>query len=329
LSRLKRTGLAIRDYEKAIELKPGCPQANLSLAACRLASGDFERGWPAYEWRWTHRDAGRPDRTRPLWLGTEPLAGKTILLYSEQGLGDTLQFCRYATLVAERGARVLLAVQPLLVALLKGLDGVSEIFAKGSPLPDYDFQCPLLSLPLAFQTRIDTIPAPRAYLHADKGSVRDWRAKLGPKLRPRVGLAWSGSPKNENDPGRSIPLRLFAPLMQLPVDFHGLQKEIRPEDRVAAEGFGGLTLHEEDFVATAALVQEMDLVISVCSSIAHLAGALGKPVWVMLPQVPDWRWMFDREDSPWYPTAKLYRQERRGDWDGVIARVGKDLPALR
>lgn len=252
------------------------------------------------------------------------------MLFAEQGLGDTLQFCRYASLVKARGARVVLEVQAPLRGLLGGLAGVDQLLAKGEPLPPFDYHCSLMSLPLALGTDIDTIPAPGAYLAAEPARAAAWEERLGARRRPRVGLAWSGNPHHANDHNRSILFTQLAALFEQDCDFVSLQKEHRAADLAALDASGVLRVdaHLNDFADTAALCELMDLVISVDTSVAHLAGALGKPLWVMLPHVADWRWLTERSDSPWYPEARLFRQERAGGWDGVIAEVANALAAL-
>jgi hypothetical protein len=297
-----------------------------------LFHGDFENGWRSYEWRWKNaRRLGIAEPrnfTQPLWLGEEPIAGKRLLLYSEAGLGDTLQFCRYAALCAARGATVLLEVQARLVSLLAKLEGVSKVIATGDALPAFDYQCPLMSLPLAFKTTLDTIPATPKYLHSDKAKVARWRTLLGERSRPRIGLAWSGNPNNTIDLRRSI--RLADWVVHLPSEFQYfcLQNQVREADKATLDSSPFILSFDDDsldFVNTAALCECMDIVISVDTSLAHLSGALGQRTWVLLPFNPDWRWLLDRNDSPWYPTVKLYRQKAAGDWNEVFARVAADL----
>jgi hypothetical protein len=297
-----------------------------------LALGRYTEGWQPYEARRRVKGAAvLPDRQRPLWLGKESIAGKTILLYAEQGLGDTIQFCRYAALVAGQGARVILEVQPALTTLLADIEGPQQLVAQGDPLPDFDCHCPLLSLPLALGTRLETIPASIPYLAAQPERIAKWEAALGQKEKPRVGIAWFGNPQNGSDRNRSMPLHRLLPLLTAGASFVSLHHEVRAEDQTVLDArpellhFGGGL---GDFTDMAALVTRLDLVISVCTSVAHLAGALGKPVWVLLPFAPDWRWMLDRTDSPWYPTARLFRQQRIGDWDGVIRTVAEHLAAF-
>jgi tetratricopeptide (TPR) repeat protein len=330
LMELKRFDEALASYDRALTLRPVYAEAHWNEALARLLIGDFERGWPKYEWRWKKDTFTSPRRNfpQPLWLGADAIDGKTILLHSEQGFGDTIQFCRYVPLVAARGARVILEVERPLHELMTDLAGAAEIISKGDPPPDCDFQCPLLSLPLAFGTRLETIPSAIPYLYAPVQALKNWQARLGPKVRPRIGLVWSGSPTHKNDHNRSISLRSLIPLLNIEATFVSLQKDVRADDAAVVKErkdilhFGDAL---KDFSDTAALISQLDLVISVDTSVAHLAGALAKPVWVLLPFVPDWRWLLEREDSPWYPTARLFRQDETRAWDSVIMRVRESL----
>ena len=332
LAELRQYQAAIDSYDRAIAIKPDYAEAHLNQSLCLLQKGDFEQGWAKFEWRWqtTSIDSFRNKRhyAQPLWLGAEPLQGKTILLYSEQGLGDTIQFCRYATLVSQLGARVILEVQCPLRDLLTKLEGVAEVFITGDRLPTFDYHCPLLSLPLAFNTAFETIPASASYLASDPGKVEHWKARLGNKTRPRVGLVWSGNAEQKNDVNRSISLAELASKLPHGFEYVSLQKELRDADSPTLKEFPEI-LHfgEElqDFTDTAALCELVDIVFSVCTSVAHLAGALGKPVWIALTFNADWRWLLDRSDTPWYPSARLYRQEAAGDWDAVFQRISHDL----
>ena len=317
-------------FERALTLDPGNATTHWNLAVHLLRHGDFARGWQEHEWRWqTGRlQYQRRDFAQPLWLGDRPLEGRTILLHGEQGLGDTLQFCRYADLVARNGARVVLEVPPPLVRVLANLPGVAQVIGCGDPLPAFDLHCPLLSLPLAFKTTLDSVPACIPYIRADPAQVAGWRDRLGEKSGPRVALVWSGSRELANDRNRSIELAALLQLIGEPVQWLSLQKDVRETDA------GVLAAHRKildvgaqltDFADTAAVLELTDLLITVDTSVAHLAGAMGKPVWILLPFNPDWRWMLDREDSPWYPGARLFRQGAIGDWPSVIGRVGEQL----
>jgi tetratricopeptide (TPR) repeat protein len=315
---------ALASYDGALALQPRHVMAHCNAAALRLLRGDFARGWPDYEWRWMKQSVVLANRmfTQPLWRG-EAITGKTILLHGEQGLGDTIQFCRYVPLVAARGARVILEVQKPLRALMNGL-GAAQVIAKGDPLPEFDLHCPLLSLPLAFGTTMETIPSANAYLAAPVQPSTAWQARLAATPRPRIGLAWSGRAGHERDRERSIELRAFLPLLETGAAIVSVQKEVRAEDAIVLKDRGDiLDVGEElgDFSDTAALMSQLDLVISVDTSVAHLAGALGKPMWILVTHVPDWRWLLEPDDSPWYPTARLFRQDATGAWDGALARV--------
>jgi tetratricopeptide (TPR) repeat protein len=330
LKDLKLFDAALQSYEKAIAIRPGYGKAHGNLSLCHLEMGNFDKGWEKYEWRWESNETKGDLRkfAQPLWVGAESLHGKSILLHSEQGTGDTLQFCRYAKLVADLGAHVILEVQEYLFSLLANIEGVAVLVSKGSTLPSFDFHCPLLSLPLAFKTDIDSIPVCERYIKSDAGRVAEWQTKLGIIIKPRVGLAWSGSTRHKNDVNRSIPLCDFVKLLPSEYNYLSLQKEVRDADTETLKSHPEI-LHfgEElkDFADTAALCELVDIIVSVDTSVAHLAGALGKPVWILLPFNPDWRWLRDRNDSPWYPTARLYRQDRVDDWEGVYARVKADL----
>ena len=328
LSELKQYSQALANYERALALQPTLPAVHWNLATLRLLTGDFERGWAEYEWRWKKDSLARSmrDFSQPLWLGGDDIGGKTILLHSEQGFGDTIQFCRYVPLVAARCARVVLEVEPPLQRLMATLAGAAHVVTKTGPLPDFDLHCPLLSLPLAFGTTLATIPSSGPYLRAPLQNLADWEMRLGEKRRPRIGLVWSGNAAHQRDAERSIDLRALLPLLNIDATFVSLQKDVRPTDAAVLDQrgdmlqFGGAL---GDFADTAGLISNLDLVISVDTSIAHLAGALGKPVWVLLSYIPDWRWLLDRDSSPWYPTARLFRQDETRTWDSVITCVSE------
>ncbi len=332
LQQLKRLDEALAHFDRAHALKPDFADAHCHGALLRLLTGDFERGWIQSEWRWKSASSGLVRRpfAQPLWLGGETIDGKTILLHSEQGYGDTIQFCRYVALVAARGARVILQVEEPLRQLMSGLAGVSQCISKDEALPDFDLHCPLLSLPLAFGTRLETIPSATSYLRVP-AQARDWRAQLGLSPRPRIGLAWSGNPQHQRDAERSIAFARLSPLFDVTASFVSLQRDVRAGDQAALKariGILNLGPSLENFADAAALVANLDLVITVDTGVAHLAAALGRPVWMLLPFVPDWRWLLDRDDTPWYPTMRLFRQSARGDWDNVIARVAMALRAV-
>jgi len=332
LSLLGQHTAALQSYDQALALRPDHPAARLGRGLCLLKLGDLARGWADYESRWqTPRLARLAARfTHPPWLGAEPLAGKTVLLHAEQGFGDTLQFCRYAPLVAARGAHVVLAVARPLTRLLATLDGVAEVISDSDPVPAFDLHCPLMSLPLAFGTTLATIPPPARLIPA-ADRVAAWRRRLAPLAGPRVGLCWAGSPRRDDpaahrtDRRRSITLAQFAPLAGVVgPSFVALQKGEAAAE--AATPPAGLKLHDwtdelQDFADAAALVEALDLVITVDTAVAHLAGTLGKPVWILSRFDGCWRWLIDRDDSPWYPTARLFRQPAPGDWDAVMRQV--------
>ncbi len=327
---LMRYDEAIANYVRLQQIDPGSATAHYNEALCRLLVGDFEKGWRKYEWRWGDEQfiGARRHFNRPLWLGDRDIAGSTILLHAEQGFGDTLQFCRYAKQVAAMGATVLLEVQSSVASLLSRLEGVSRSFARGASLPAFDYHCPLLSLPLAFNTRLESIPADVPYVQSEPQLVRQWQERLGKRKRPRVGLVWSGTTSHRSDHiKRAVPLRDFAPLRARHAQFVSLQKEVRAADRDVLHEFG-IPYFGDDLVSfahTAALIELMDLVITVDTSVAHLAGAMGKPVWVLLPFNPDWRWLLQRTDSPWYPTARLFRQHAIASWKVELETVALEL----
>ena len=329
LAALNRLDEAVASYGKAGAIRKDDANVHFSEALALLALGDYRRGFEKYEARW--RRSGMPaqkSRGRPLWLGEYPLARKTVLLHAEQGFGDTIQFARYVPLLAATGAKVVLEVQSELMALMARLDGGAEIIRRGEPLPPFDVHCPLGSLPLALRTEPDTVPAEIPYLSADDASLAKWSARIGALARPRIAIAWSGNADHFNDRNRSIPFARLAPLFSIPARFVSIQRDVRREDveRLAAETrvthLGGQLAN---FTDTAAAIALSDLVISAGTAVAHLAGAMGRPLWVLIPFQPDWRWTLDGETSPWYPTARLFRQTSLGDWDGVIARVAAEL----
>jgi tetratricopeptide (TPR) repeat protein len=329
LMELGRFDEALASYERSLALTPDYPEANLNDGLLRLLLGDFVRGWQEYEWRWQR--TGRTESPRayhqPLWLGEADLHGKCILLWSEQGFGDSIQFSRYASKVAALGAEAILEGPAVLKPLLEPLSGVSKFVTQGSPLPAFDFHCPLPSLPLAFKTNLDTLVG-QPYLTAPSERIADWSKVLGKATRPRVGLAWSGSKTNKPEDKRSILLTRFIEGLPQEIEYVQLQKGVSADDQV------WLAQHPEirsfdaqirDFGDTAALIDALDLVITIDTSIAHLAGALGKEVWILLAHVPDWRWLLDRTDSPWYDSATLFRQPAPGDWDSVLVAVRQAL----
>jgi tetratricopeptide (TPR) repeat protein len=317
------------DFRYAIALQPDYAGAYWNLALLQLMTGRFEEGWRLFEWRWQDlQKAQTKIFTQPSWLGEQPVSGKVVLIYAEQGFGDFLQFCRYAPMLEALGAHVVIETPPALTTLLGSLPGSFTIVEQGQPLPDFELQCPVMSLPLAFNTTLGTIPASTPYFYADDLKREIWRQKLGPITQPRIGLTWSGSIIQQNDHNRSIPLKTLAPLFTLPLEFHCLQNEIRQQDAAQLQDYPTLHTHFaeiNDFADTAALIAEMDLVISVCTATAHLSGAMSKPVWILLPHVACYRWLRHRTDTPWYPSATLLRQAESGNWPGLVAEVVQKL----
>ena len=309
---------ALACYDQSLQIHPDYAEAHWNKALALLLSGDLETGFKLHEWRWRRSTftSKRRDFTQALWLGSESLEGKTILLHAEQGLGDTIQFCRYCVIVQALGATVLLEVQAPLIRLLSSLSGVSRLIRQGDSLPEFDFHCPLMSLPLALKTRTDSIPSAERYLASEPDKRVSWKLKLGNRNKSRVGIAWSGSEQHKNDKNRSIALAELMRHMPPEYTYVSLQKEIRDGDKAALNEFNIEHFEEEigDFSDTAALCDLMDLVISVDTSVAHLSGALGKPVCLLLPFVPDWRWLMERQDNPWYPSMKIYRQDSTRQW---------------
>jgi tetratricopeptide (TPR) repeat protein len=329
LQELRRFDEALATYDRAAAIAPDHAEAQINRALLLLLSGDFANGWPAYEWRrklpsWAERGFAQPE-----WSG-EDIAGQRLLLHAEQGFGDTIQFARYAALAAARGIDVVLEVQPALAPLLGGLFGLDVVAAGRDPLPAFDRHCPLLSLPRLFATTPETIPGGAPYIVAPADRIAAWAPRL-PGEGLRVGLAWSGHPDNVRDHERSIPFARIAPLIAIPgARFVSLQKDIRATDAGDVHRCGDvidLGGALRDFADTAAIIAQLDLVITVDTAVAHLAGAMGKPVWVLLPRVPDFRWLLDRATSPWYPSARLFRKGQTDTWDDVIAGMANELAA--
>jgi tetratricopeptide (TPR) repeat protein len=327
-------------YRQAIACDPTSGPMRFNLAICLLLAGDYANGWPEYEHRWTTERMARakPRFHQPLWLGREEIAGRRILLHAEQGLGDTIQFCRYAPMVAAMGATVILGVQPELRPLLSSLPGV-EVIDRAEAPPIFEYHAPLLSLPLAFGTTLATVPAPVPYLRVPPGHLAAWRERLergnggggGEGGRKRIGIVWSGNRDHLNDHNRSLPLAMLQPILALGLPLYCLQRDLRPEDVTAFALAGSIRFlgaELRDFADTAALIMRMDMVITVDTAVAHLAGALGRPVWLLLPFAPDWRWGLHAESTPWYPTMRLFRQPAPGDWEAVIRRLRTALVAF-
>jgi len=329
LAQLRRFEEAIASYGEVLTRRKDNADAHFDRALALLTIGDFRRGFEDYEWRWAR--TGMPaqkNRGRRLWLGDYSLSGKTILLHAEQGLGDTIQFARYAPLVAAQGAKVVLEVQPELKWLLSRLDGVTAVVARGEAPPPFDVHCPLGSLPLALKTELPAVPAQIPYLFADEAHLQKWSARIEKLPRPRIALAWAGNPAHDNDRNRSIALAALAPLLAMPGSFISIQRDLRDDEAAHLAAQPRLT-HSggelADFNDSAAVLALCDLLITVDTAPAHLAGAMGRPVWVLVPFAPDWRWMLDGEITPWYPNARVFRQSALADWNAVIARVAGAL----
>jgi tetratricopeptide (TPR) repeat protein len=333
LAYLHRFTEAFAVYDALNDVDPGNAEAQLGKSLVDLLTGNFEAGWAGREARWRIPGLSiiHSRFSQPLWLGQQPVAGKTVLVQVDEGLGDAILFARYVPMLAALGARVILIVPDALQPLLAGLTGVSECHPLSADrLLAFDMHCPISSLPLAFGTRLETIPAATSYLPMPAQSrSQAWEDRLGPHDRLRVGLVWSGNPKQKDDYNRSFALRMLSPLLDLDASFVSLQKELRPGDMATLRDSGivDLTTGLTDFVETAALVCRLDLVVTVDTSVAHLAAALGRPTWIMLPYTPDFRWLLDRDDSPWYPTARLFRQTEARDYGSVIERVRAELSA--
>jgi len=331
---LRRIDEAFADIDRTIALDPECPDYYWNRSLAHLLIGNFDDGWQGREWGRKSTLVSFVDRgfVQPRWFGEAPIAGKTILLHSDEGFGDTIQFSRYVPMVAGLGARVVLELQPALYTLLAGLEGVSRCLRKNDELPDFDLHCPLSGLPLAFKTRLETIPTAGSYLPPlPKARVMEWQDRLGPHDRPRVGLVWSGNPLHTNDRNRSTSLRQMSSIFDDRARFYSLQKAPRPDDKAALSERSDiidLTEHLTDFVETAALISHLDLVITVDTSVAHVAAALGRPTWILLPHTPDYRWLLDRDDSPWYPSVRLFRQDERRTYDSALARVREELAVV-
>jgi Flp pilus assembly protein TadD len=321
-------GHALAAYRKAIDLNPQHASAHCNLGLALLVSGDFDEGCRQFEWRWRVKELClRPIRTtQPAWEGS-PLNGARILLHAEQGLGDSIQFVRYLPMVKQRGGRITLACPRELVSLFNQLPDAEQVVPIDQPLPDFDFHSPLVSLPRVLGTRLETIPAAIPYLKADPIRSAHWRERIPADRRRKIGLVWSGQPAHPNDRNRSIPLTALSPLAQLSgIQFFSLQKgKAKEQSSSWPVELTDWTDQLSDFAETAALMENLDLVITVDTAVAHLAGAMGKPVWILLPLAPDWRWLLRREDSPWYPTARLFRQSAAGDWTAPVARVAEAL----
>lgn len=321
----RRFDEALECYGRALAIDPDHARARWNRGLLYLLLGDYEKGWEDYEWRWRNPELPTPeaDYPRPVWDGSD-LGGAPIFLYAEQGMGDAIQFARYVPLVQERGGKVILGCERPLARLLARIPGIQAIVTPGSAIPPFACHASLLSLPRILRTRLDTVPAHVPYLDGDDALARAWAERLAAAPGLRVGVAWRGNPAQKVNGVRSCPPSLLAGLAEVPnVSLFSLQKE--PDAEGVPRGFHDLAADLTDYAETAACIASLDLVISVCTSVAHVAGALGRPLWVMLAYNADWRWLRDRKDSPWYPTARLFRQNERGDWPGVLDRVAREL----
>ncbi len=329
LKDLMRLPEALQSYDRAIALEPDDADAHWNKALCLLLMGRFEEGWPLYEWRKKKFEPQDPQsHSLPVWSGAEDLQGRSLLIRAEQGLGDTIQFCRYAPLAQAKGASVTLAVQKPLTRLLATLDPAIAVIGTDAKSGDFDYRIALLSMPLACRTDVGSCPSTVPYLHAEPDRVARWSERLGSEGF-RIGICWQGNKASDADAGRSIPLRCFAGLAGIPgVRLISLQKNDGIEQlndlpsgltvEVPGEDFDA---GPDAFVDTAAVMENLDLVVTCDTAVAHLAAALGRPTWVALKHVPDWRWLLDRSDSPWYPTVTLFRQKQPGDWSAVFAAM--------
>lgn len=329
---LGQTVAAKNSFDRAVESDPFNADAHFNRSLPLLLTGQLEEGWREYEWRWkqpSYKPLHQFDQ--PRWTGAESLRDKTILLHAEQGMGDTLQFVRYIPMVKALGARIILEVQAPLKTLLAELEYVDVLITQGDPIPAFDFHCMLMSLPYAFNTGLSSIPVYTFPITAPADQVNAWKARLEQVPQPRIGLVWSGNPDHKNDVHRSIPFAYLIAQLAPEFEYISVQQELREHDKAALNSAGNVLPvgeHLKDFADTAALVANLDLIISVDTSVAHLAGAMGKPVWIMLPYAPDWRWMETGESSPWYPSARLFRQPGINDWDTPIKQLNQSLREL-
>jgi hypothetical protein len=324
LHAMGRPAQAVSAFRRAITIRPNYATAHWNLSLALLLDGQLAAGFEEYEWRWRNPEFPTEPRVfaQPAWDGSSR-AG-TILLYAEQGAGDVIQFARYARHVAARGPRVVMEVHAPLVPLIERVAGVAAVVPVGGAPPAFDAQAPIVSLPRLFGTTLETIPAEIPYVAPRAELVARWRARLG-EAGPRIGLVWAGAPGHANDRNRSMPLATLAPLRETGARLFSLQKDKREGDDLA--GIEDLGPELADFEQTAAALAGLDLVVCVDTSVAHLAGAMGVPAWIMLPAIPDWRWLMGRGDSPWYPSLTLFRQSKAGDWSDVVARIAAAIPS--
>ena len=329
-SALHRDAEALQCYDKAIDLRQDFSDAHLNKALLKLSLGEYKEGWELHEWRWkTDPSLRHRNFIQPLWLNDSDIGGKTLLVHAEQGLGDTIQFSRYLQFLMDTGSRIVFEIQKPLVSLFQAQRWNCEVVAQGDPLPVFDLHCPLLSLPLAFQTTVETIPGKVPYLDTPQ-SASGVADLAGQSTKPKIGIAWSGNPNfaRGSDTSRPIPLSALSSIMIEQNEWYRLQTDLRDTDSATLNNLPFIKDFStllKDFSDTATLVDRLDLIISIDTSVAHLAGAMGKPVWVLLSFNPDFRWLRHRTDSPWYPTARLYRQSKDGDWTDVLESVTNDL----
>ncbi|MCH7935510.1 MAG: tetratricopeptide repeat protein [Proteobacteria bacterium] len=321
---------ALTAYRRALEIRPDFPEAHVQIAFALLLKGDFTAAWEEYEWRWRMPTFTSNVRNfdQPVWDGAA-LDGRTILLHAEQGFGDTLQFARYAKAAADRGGRVIFECPPPLARLMKTAAGVDEVIASGQPLPPFDCHAALLSLPGIVGTTLETVPADVPYLSAEPDLVSAWAERLKDAPGLKIGIAWCGTAEKRGNPSRACPLSAFEPLSRQPdISLFSLQKDPPEEDLPLPDGLTDLSGDLNDFADTAAVIQALDLIVSIDTAVAHLAGALACPAWVMLSTAGDWRWLMERGDSPWYPTLRLFRQTRARQWDDILEAVSAEAAAL-
>jgi len=330
LKQVHRLDESLQSSDRAIALDPQYVDAQFNKSLTQLLRGDLATGFRGYQVRWQTPTfaAIRRNFTQPLWLGESAIQGKRLLVHNEQGLGDSIQFCRYVTLAARAGAQVIYEVEAPLYDLFQSLEGVTTLVRQREPLPAFDLYCPVMSLPIAFNSTVQSIPAATPYLKAKPEKLAHWATRLGPRQGPRIGLVWSGNPTHKADQQRSIALGDFLEALAPGAQYFSLQKELRDADAqvlTRAPQIRHFGAQLADFSDTAALCAQMDLVIAVDTSVAHLAGALGVPTWLLLPHLPDWRWLLDRPDTPWYPNMRLFRQTNAGDWQTVLQSVRAQL----
>jgi tetratricopeptide (TPR) repeat protein len=329
LQELRRPHEAIASFDKAATLRPNYAEAYHNQSLCLLQAGRFDQGWRLYEWRKKVKEpVGDRSFSEQLWLGQDDISHKTIFVHWEQGLGDTILFCRFAASLRARGAKVVMSVQKPLYRLLQQFNPFVEIIHEDEVPAEFDCHCSLLSLPLALGVTVQTIPSSPRYILADEGLRSAWRARLPPKSKPRIGIVWSTATRRKSGYERSIDLADLLPLLLDDVDWISLQKEMNDDDATLLQGLPQIASYHKDlhdFADTAALIDHLDLVIAIDTSVAHLAGAIGKPVWIMLPYNADWKWLLDRDDTPWYPSARLFRRDDQRSWASVLTSVAAAL----